>query len=63
MHPKTVIRNNPADKRVCPGTVAVPVQNSFDILCDSYDSLSHAGDLPVAATPVEGLHSSSYGVH
>ena len=58
MHPKTVIRNKPADKSVCPGTVAVPVHNSFDILCDSYD-LSHDGDLRAAATPVEGLHSST----
>ena len=60
VRPKAVIRNKPADKSVCPGgTVAVPVQNSFDILCDSNDS-SHVGDLPAAAaTLVEGLHSST----
>ena len=39
VRPKAIIRNKPADKSVCPGgTVAVPVQNSFDILCDSNDS-------------------------
>ena len=38
--------------------MALPVQNSFDILCDSND-WSHDGDLPAAATPVEGLHSST----
>ena len=37
VHPKTVIRNNHADKIGCPGTVVVPVKNSFDILWDSYD--------------------------
>ena len=60
MRPKAIIRNKPADKSVCPGgTVAVPVQNSFDILCDSNDSSNDAGDLPADATPVEGLHSST----
>ena len=60
VRPKAVIRNKPADKSVCPGgTVAVPVQNSFDILCDSNDSSDDAVDLPAAATPVEGLHSST----
>ena len=60
VRPKAIIRNKPADKSVCPGgTVAVPVQNSFDILCDSNDSSNDAGDLPAAATPVEGLHSST----
>ena len=59
--PKAVIRNNPSDKSVCPGgTVVVPVQNSFDILCDSNDLSHDVGDLPAAAaTPVEGLHSST----
>ena len=62
VHPKTVIRTNPADTSVCPGTVAVPAHNSFDILSDSYDKgnvMSHDGDLPAAVTPVEGLHSST----
>ena len=45
-------------KSVCPGTVAVPVHNSFDVLCDSC-GMSHDGDLPAAATHVEGLHSST----
>ena len=60
VRPRAVIRNNPADKSVCPGgTVVVPVQNSFDILCDSNDSSHDADDLPAAATLVEGLHSST----
>ena len=58
VHPKTVIRKNPADKSVCTGTVVVPERNSFDILCDSYD-LREAGDLNVGAAPAEGLHSST----
>ena len=60
VRPKAVIRNNPGDKSVCPGgTVVVPVQNSFDILCDSNDLSHDADDLPAAATLVEGLHSST----
>ena len=39
--------------------MAVPVQNSFDILCDSNDLSHDAGDLPATVTPVEGLHSST----
>ena len=40
--------------------MAVPVQNSFDILCDSNDLSHDAGPAAATpATPVEGLHSST----